>query len=276
LDVVSRREQGSNLHHRQIRVAPRKRPFHFAAADLFIIMKKLLHSFRKYALLESRISDVKRRHGDKISDDELNYLASHDPSGNHKYLPWMAKMFVSQDLSHKTMELIQTFDSFAHLIPKELRDINQFRSAEEFEFVVRDAITKETENRMQNLQERERIKIIDDENYLVVVPLSHAASCKYGKSTRWCISAKDDPEEFRTMGPDGGATFYIIIPKIDAGEDKIVIDVQYNPYGSPYRTIWNSADEEFNFNESWHDYPAAMHIPEETFIPRDKRGNPMQ
>ena len=46
-------------------------------------------------------------------------------------------------------------------------------------------------------------KIYDDENYLLVVPLTHTASCKYGANTKWCTTKKDDDSDFEehvTMG----------------------------------------------------------------------------
>lgn len=46
-------------------------------------------------------------------------------------------------------------------------------------------------------------KIYDDENYLLVVPLTHTASCKYGANTKWCTTKRDDDSDFEehiTMG----------------------------------------------------------------------------
>ena len=46
-------------------------------------------------------------------------------------------------------------------------------------------------------------KIYDDENYLLVVPLTHTASCKYGANTKWCTTKRDDDSDFDehvTMG----------------------------------------------------------------------------
>lgn len=46
----------------------------------------------------------------------------------------------------------------------------------------------------------ERIKLLEDDNYLVVVPLTDKASYKYGAYTNWCISA---PNSERSISSDG-------------------------------------------------------------------------
>lgn len=55
-----------------------------------------------------------------------------------------------------------------------------------------------SESQLIRLQEKfkvasqERIKLFENEDFLLVLPLTHLASCKYGAKTKWCTSAKDD------------------------------------------------------------------------------------
>ena len=39
-------------------------------------------------------------------------------------------------------------------------------------------------------------KILNTEDFLLVAPLTHNASCKYGSNTKWCTTKRDDDEDF--------------------------------------------------------------------------------
>jgi hypothetical protein len=38
----------------------------------------------------------------------------------------------------------------------------------------------------------ERIKLTNNEKFLLVIPLTERSSCKYGSSTKWCVSGKEN------------------------------------------------------------------------------------
>ena len=49
----------------------------------------------------------------------------------------------------------------------------------------------------------EYTKLFNDKDYLLVVPHTHTASCKYGANTKWCTTKRDDDTDFEehiTMG----------------------------------------------------------------------------
>jgi hypothetical protein len=62
---------------------------------------------------------------------------------------------------------------------------------------------------MSNLKESFKVdkseytKIYSDSDYLLVVPHTHTASCKYGANTKWCTTKRNDDTDFEehiTMG----------------------------------------------------------------------------
>jgi hypothetical protein len=55
-------------------------------------------------------------------------------------------------------------------------------------------------------------KIFEDDNFLVVVPLTHKASCKYGAGTKWCTTEKD-PYHWDEYTDDQQMTLYYILNK---------------------------------------------------------------
>lgn len=71
------------------------------------------------------------------------------------------------------------------------------------------------ESQLLRLQEKfkvesdERLKLFDNDDFLLVVPLTHTASCKYGANTKWCTSAKD--EDMWERHDALGAVAYLIV-----------------------------------------------------------------
>ena len=57
--------------------------------------------------------------------------------------------------------------------------------------------------------DEERIKLYESDDFLLVVPLTHTASCKYGAHTKWCVTEKD-PDMFERHYDMGSLGFIII------------------------------------------------------------------
>ena len=47
-----------------------------------------------------------------------------------------------------------------------------------------------------SVKSSDRTKIYEDERLLVVVPLTHRASCKYGAHTPWCVSTPSNADHY--------------------------------------------------------------------------------
>lgn len=57
--------------------------------------------------------------------------------------------------------------------------------------------------------DEERIKLYESDDFLLVVPLTHTASCKYGAHTKWCVTEKD-PDMFERHYDMGSLGFIIV------------------------------------------------------------------
>ena len=58
--------------------------------------------------------------------------------------------------------------------------------------------------------DQERIKLFETEDFLLVIPLTHTASCKYGANTKWCVTEKDDDDMFKRHYKLAGLGFLIV------------------------------------------------------------------
>lgn len=197
-------------------------------------------------LLEGRVEDVKNKYPQKLWDS-IDNLSSIDPSGNNKYLEWMAKMYMpttiqwfrdnvdsrstswswtidevptsptsiywnehkftrrmpSFDLSSSTaLELKDNIEHF-HKNPSkyEIKDINQFKDLKSFNDAVE--IAKQKLSRKEQ-KETGVEKLYEDDNFILMLPKTHKASCRYGANTRWCVTMRDRSgyfERYFSQGP---------------------------------------------------------------------------
>lgn len=53
-------------------------------------------------------------------------------------------------------------------------------------------------------------KILQTKNYLLVIPFTHNASCKYGANTKWCTTKRHDDEDFEDHVSTGVLAYLII------------------------------------------------------------------
>lgn len=76
-----------------------------------------------------------------------------------------------------------------------------------------------TESQFKNIiisegkvKSNERVKIYDTDEWLVVVPLTHRASCKYGAYTSWCVAVPSNDSHFNRYIKNG-ILFYCLNKK---------------------------------------------------------------
>lgn len=92
-------------------------------------------------------------------------------------------------------EKMESFVEFCNLMEKGLveeKDITKYNSWDKLMFELDKAKSKEFFK-----DSKKEVKIIfKNDDYIILKPLNHAASCKYGYNTKWCTSMRDDPEYF--------------------------------------------------------------------------------
>ena len=68
----------------------------------------------------------------------------------------------------------------------------------------------------------ERVNIYRDDRYVVVRPLTHRASCKYGAYTQWCISVPSEDDLWDEVDPNDTIVIMVIDRKYEMkDQDKI-------------------------------------------------------
>lgn len=222
----------------------------FLFLSIFIIMNikqttTLILEKVENLLLEGRLEDVKAKYPQPMWD-QIDRLAAIDPSGNQKYLDWLAKHMLRktikwfndnassagtwhgwnitqvpdtaedprwssirnltremQSLSNEDLLKVTDDIEYFHKNPSkyEKKDINQFGNLKELE----DA-SNEAKLKLSRKEQKETgvDKVYEDDDFLILMPKTHKASCRYGSNTRWCVTMRGYTgyyENYFTQGP---------------------------------------------------------------------------
>jgi hypothetical protein len=81
----------------------------------------------------------------------------------------------------------------------EKNDVTSYKSIDEVLTEYNKALMKIEEKEL----EKEIHKILDNDDWLILRPLSHKSSLKYGANTKWCTATKNDPGVFDKYTKDG-------------------------------------------------------------------------
>ena len=184
-------------------------------------MKKLMESWKRFLnedlLAEGRLEDAKEKYPDDA--EYIDAMSAKDPSGNNKYLMWMAKQLDHHtrgmsNIGKETLveiltELIQSFHKNVQRLEK--KDINQYKTLDDLNDTLEDLGPSNKQKREKNkevAQEGSSI-VYESDKYFVVRPDTEEASCYYGRNTKWCISATASSNYFEGY-VSRGKVFYMI------------------------------------------------------------------
>lgn len=197
-------------------------------------------------LREGRKEDLKKKYAEDYVEQDLDIILN-DPtlqSFNHKYTDWFLKNLKTYNdfdmMFNVGLGLISDFNKYGKNLRK--TDINQYVSFEELEEALVPFKQKEKEKELAGQAE----KVYEDDRFLVIVPKTEEASCKYGSNTKWCVTQKGKGH-FETYTRGAQLLFFIIDKKQSTDEEFSKIAVHYTSSGEP--TYWDSKDFSLNSKE---------------------------
>jgi hypothetical protein len=199
--------------------------------------------FLNILIKEGRKEDLKKKYSDKYDEEDLDFILgiSDLQDFNHKYTDWVLKHileYADVDIMAETaVDLVKDFDKYQKNLQK--KDINQYLSFEELEKALEPYKEKEKEKELESQTE----KIFEDENFLVLVPKTQEASCKYGSGTKWCVTQPSGGHfERYTRGKQG--LYFIIRKKGKQTEPHYKVAVHINDIGD--EGWWDARDQRMN------------------------------
>ena len=207
--------------------------------------------------------------GDSMLNTLIDCYSKKDPSGNNKYLHWMVDMrtrTINDDLSiinnitkfHKMQNNItiddvnnaylnnpnrpRVWDDSLDALLLHPKDIKLYTNML-FLMSVLNECCKRIENKKIKTNWKEEVDtILDNDDYLVVVPLTHQASIKLGFGTKWCTTMKDYEGHFKDYTSVG--TLYYIIDKLHTDPSHPLHKLAYyRKFDASTGIVYNAPDQ---------------------------------
>jgi hypothetical protein len=128
----------------------------------------------------------------KITQNEFKEIVEIDPSKTKKYLNQLCLFYIQGAKIEELQELITIYDTLLNKRLIKNTDINSFKTFDDFKQTVdlnKDKQLKTSQKEQTKIKDAEII--LDNDDFLIVSPNSHSASCIYGAGTKWCISRKE-------------------------------------------------------------------------------------
>ena len=238
-------------------------------------MERLSKIYESILLFEGRVEKARERYP-MINDIVFNHYVNADPSGNQKYLDWMLGTTLSDSKHFQNdkgtnpvlrpdkrpvqyhVDMVNAINFFHNNQQRfKEKDINQYKSLVELESQVESVKEKIKKKEEEKRIKKERDIIYNDENWLVVVPKSHLASCKYGSGTKWCVTMSDQPNYYKQYTRN--ATLFFIIDKTKDESDPLykVAFRMIGPKGNKVE-LWDATDYEFSNSEKGDEYLESL------------------
>jgi len=180
-------------------------------------------------ITEGRKEDLEKKYSKSLGKEVLDYVFN-DPfikKTNYKYGDFLLKnlSYPAKSEIDSAILLLKKFDKFSRNLEK--KDINQYEDLSDLSIELSDYKSK---NQSKKIDETDTEKIYEDQNILIVRPLTHKSSCKYGAGTRWCTTDYDKTHFNRyTSGAQG--LYYIILKKFNQSNKFYKIAIHKSPSG---------------------------------------------
>lgn len=182
----------------------------------------------------SKIKELREKYA-TISSATFAKFANCDDTSSKKYLEYFLKMWtIKNDSSVHTpkpptaqalIDVVRKFDSLLPYI--ENKDIysKEYINFHFISDVVKNAETTKEEKTF--IKEKNIEVLIENDDFIFLVPLTHLGSKKYGKGTKWCTASLDE-STFKDYS-NGGLLGYLIDKK-NITENNLKKVALYLPY----------------------------------------------
>ena len=235
--------------------------------------------------LDEAMADLKAMKA-KYKDDPLltnivNALEDRDPSGNHKYITWAMKQLeneykplkdvgqpdsVARIMSRKVLRMADALVDFHNLSKKAAawkddagkplsKDLNSWNDWEKLMSDIDTAKAaalqakreKEFQRQASKQAKQESDVIYDDDEFMVIRPMSEHASCYFGRGTKWCISATDSQNYYNSY-TEQGKVFYFVMDKTRSNDDPLKKVAWVGDYNGEFHEFYDAPDNSIGYD----------------------------
>jgi len=193
-------------------------------------------------IVEGRKEDLRKKYTEKFKEypENLDFILgiSDLADTNFKYAEFVLKNTnpnaSSEEVEH-IVDLVKDFDRFQPSL--EIKDINKYDVYKLVTAIDKHRETSKTQQK-KSIDTSDAKKLYEDDNLLIVKPLTYESSCKYGSGTRWCTTSTQS--HFKSYTEDGQSLYYVILKKFDRSNKFYKIAIHMKPN---LETWYDATDE---------------------------------
>jgi len=126
-----------------------------------------------------------------ISQSDFEFLKEIDPSRTKKYLSFIIKSYLADADLDLLRNRVEEYDALLERNQVDRKDINSFKNFHQFDEYVQTYNSIKSTREVKREAKKQAEIILDNNDLFIVCVHSHAASCLYGASTRWCTTAEN-------------------------------------------------------------------------------------
>jgi len=141
------------------------------------------------------------------------------------------KDFLDNMFDLTDVHMFQKFCNFNERCLIADNDLSTYKTFKDIEISVNNAELKMVEKEMES----QIVKLFENNEWLILKPLTHEASKKYGMGTKWCTTTENDATHFKKYGK--GILIYTLNKKTNY---KIAT---YKSFTDNEFSFWNAADD---------------------------------
>lgn len=137
--------------------------------------------------------------GDVTANKILAELGKADPTKDGSIVQWIVNMYIKgqfklEDINRVKKDVAKFIKFKAKMKNK---DLNSYKTLTDLysansEFQDDEELELSKKAQSKQLKNNETITVIDTPDFKAIIPLTQAASCKYGAGTKWCTAADED------------------------------------------------------------------------------------
>lgn len=197
------------------------------------------------SLATARARFLKPGFVDQATFDQLKAL---DPTPTFKYLEKIIGFYLNDKVHIKELgQVVSRFHTLLNRNQVKTRDINAFKSFNDLRSETQSSETQYALKKEIKSRSKDYDRVYEDRDWIVIIPRTHEASCKYGAGTKWCTSA-EDAGHYKSY-TEIGITLYYIISKKFTKENrfyKMAVAVNYFDDGMK---CFDSLDDSISFEK---------------------------
>ncbi len=207
----------------------------------------------------------------KVGEKLFDQIIDVDPTFNKQYAQWIFNLYLKieskeekerfkEDL-YKTKDDLKLFYKHKNKLSLEKRDITNFKNLIELYETIRDLASNpdvlQSKSEILKETKKEIEVLLDNENWLVLIPKTKNASMVYGKGTRWC-TASDNYNYFDSYTKDG--PLYIIIDKKIKPAEKDYSKIYKHQFHFESDQFMNADDIRINYIDFLQSNPDLLKV----------------